>query len=398
MSCFYYTDPKGMDLFQRLSLRSSERLVRAYRNCATGRIGIETYCRYSCEMKRMNVSAASRWLCVPPAVVLSFFASLVLLIPADKCLDFVLWHLRFLPSERYLQLHLPWDGFVVALLFVLSGTVVAPGNRRKVALGLFILGGILAVRWFESMTGPASHIFPDPGGLHLGWPVGGTLAGGTFGIACVFAATSRSASAGATPNASSFNHSQCLRRFTSLPVSHMQLGSEDQDDRQTKERLWLTTMRWLCVLPAVGISFVASIWLAGLFNPFISNELFRRGLFLHDTFGGFAIELIWDGPLAAIAFVSAGALMAPRYRAVVALVLFVVGAYLTPGFVREWSGMLNDGDNIDEHIYMICMYSTIAGTYLAGVWAVAGVFFVTRGSASRLELIPSSSTTIARHA
>ncbi len=339
-----------------------------------------------------------RWLCVLPAVVLSFFASLVLLIPVDKCLDCFLWHLRFLPSERYLQLHLPWDGFVVALLFVFSGTVVAPGHRRKVALGLYILGAILAVRWLESMTGPASHIFPDPGGLHLGWPVGGTLAGGAFGVACVFASTSRSSSAGATPNTTFFNLPQRLRRFTSLPFSHMQLGSQDQDDSQTKERLGLTTMRWLCVLPAVGISFVASIWLAGLLNPFIYNELFRRGLFLDDTFGGFAIELIWDGPLAAIAFVSAGALMAPRYREVVAVVLFGVGAYLTPGFVREWSGMLNDGDSTDVHTYMICMNWTIAGTYLTGALAVAGVFFATRRSASRSELIPPSSTTVARPA
>jgi hypothetical protein len=280
-----------------------------------------------------------------------------------------------------------------ALWFVLFGTAMAPTHRRMVALVLFILGAILAVSWLETMTGPTSHIFPDPGGLHLGWPVGGTLAGGAMGVACVFLATRQSSSAGATPTASFFDFPHRLRRFTSPLSSHMQLASEDKDNVQRKQVLGLTILRWVCVLPAVGLSFVASIWLAGLFNPFIYNELFRRGLFLHGAFGGFPIELIWDGPLAAIAFVSAGALVAPRYRGVVALVLFGVGAYLTPGFVKDWSAMLNDGESTDGYkLYMICMYGTIAGTYLAGALAVAGVFIVTRCSAPRSELIPLGST------
>ena len=166
-----------------------------------------------------------------------------------------------------------------------------------------------------------------------------------------------------------------------------------------KQRLWLTIVRWLCVLPAVALSFLASVLFARHVDPLIYNELLRRGVISLHSFGGYSIDLFWDGPLAAIFFVLAGAWVAPGHRRVVALALFGLGAFLTPGLVADSNIQLYGGVDPDvERLRTICMHWTIAITYVGGALAVACVFIATRRSAARPAPIPPCSTSAARPA
>jgi hypothetical protein len=154
----------------------------------------------------------------------------------------------------------------------------------------------------------------------------------------------------------------------------------------------LTILRWVCVLPAVGLSFVVSIFLALHFNSFIYEELFRFG-FVVPTGDGLHFELLWDGPLAAIFFVLSGALVAPKCRRQVALALFGLGAVLTPGLVKDFSFSLYGVSPAVERLDTVCGHWTIASTYIGGALAVVCVFIATRRSVVRSEEIPLDSTT-----
>jgi hypothetical protein len=148
-----------------------------------------------------------------------------------------------------------------------------------------------------------------------------------------------------------------------------------------KQRRWLTILRWVCVLPAVALSFVASIFLSMPMNPLLHSVLLSCGL-ISPSVGGFQFGFDWDGPLAAILFVLSGSAVAPEHRRVVALALFILGAFLTPGFLAPW--------NIQStHLYpdtgKLNMFWPIAGTFTGGALAVACVFVATSQRKARSE-------------
>jgi len=135
----------------------------------------------------------------------------------------------------------------------------------------------------------------------------------------------------------------------------------------------LTIMRWFCVLPAVGLSFVASLFLS------IPMDRCLYDLFLHcglippgETYLQF--DLPWDGALAALLFVISGAAVAPGHRRIVALALFVLGALIAIPFIGSFSGPLHGNGPI-------FFGRTVAGTLAGGALAVACVFVATNRSA-----------------
>ena len=146
-----------------------------------------------------------------------------------------------------------------------------------------------------------------------------------------------------------------------------------------KRRRWLTIVRWVCVLPAVALSFIASIFLSLPIDAFLRSVFLRCGL-ISPSAGYFQFDLPWEGALAAILFVLSGAAVAPAHRRVVALMLFGLGAFLTPGFIELW--------NLPSyHLYpdtgRLYIGWPIAGTYMGGALAVACVYLVTSRSAAR---------------
>jgi hypothetical protein len=151
----------------------------------------------------------------------------------------------------------------------------------------------------------------------------------------------------------------------------------------------LTILRWVCVLPTVGASFVAAILLSIPFEKSIYALLLRLGLISSGAFG-FQFDLDCDGFLAAMFFVLSGALVAPAHRRLVALALFCLGALLTPGYVEGWKIP-------SYHLYpntgRLFTFWPIANTYIGGALAVFCVFVATRRPAAQADEFPPGSTT-----
>jgi hypothetical protein len=143
-------------------------------------------------MKAPSEVTVVRWLCVLPAVGLSFVASLFLSFPMELCVYGLFSRCGLVsPGETYLQFDFPWDGALAALLFVISGAAVAPGYHRVVALVLFVLGALISIPFIEQFRGPLHGAGP----IFFGRTVAGTFAGGALAVACVFFVTRRSSSA-----------------------------------------------------------------------------------------------------------------------------------------------------------------------------------------------------------
>jgi hypothetical protein len=144
-------------------------------------------------------------------------------------------------------------------------------------------------------------------------------------------------------------------------------------------------LRWVCVVPAVGLSFVACLFFAARISPSITNELSRLGLISGQLQGDGAprYELLWDGPLAAISFVLVGAFTAPSFRRIVALVLFGWGACLTQGIVEGANMVAYSVVPPDvEKVRIACMHWASALTYATGFFAVVVVFIATGKSST----------------
>jgi hypothetical protein len=148
-----------------------------------------------------------------------------------------------------------------------------------------------------------------------------------------------------------------------------------------KQRSWLTILRWVCILPAVGASFVAAILLSMPYEMFIYAVLLRFGLISPSTWG-FQLDLDWDGPLAAILFVLSGTIVAPAHRRLVALALFGLGVFLTPLYLETWN--IKPSYHLYPATGRLDMFWPIASTYVGGALAVASVFIATRRSVPRL--------------
>lgn len=144
-------------------------------------------------MKQVRWLKILRWLCVLPVVVASFAAAFHFSIPFDNwCYDQAVRFGYQTPIEERLPPYLPlsWYGAFAAIVVVLSGSVVAPGHRRAVALALFVMGALIAMTNFGIFSPRAT-----PGG-GLSWfkaeEMVGPLVGGALAVACVFIATRRS--------------------------------------------------------------------------------------------------------------------------------------------------------------------------------------------------------------
>jgi len=146
-------------------------------------------------MKKRRWLTILRWACVLPAVGASFAAAVLLSIPWELSIYNVLLRLGIIsPGTFGFQFDLDWDGPLAAILFVLSGTLVAPAHRRMVALSLFGLGVLLTPLYLETWNiKPSYHLYPVTGRLDMFWPISSTYVGGALAVAVVFIATRKSA-------------------------------------------------------------------------------------------------------------------------------------------------------------------------------------------------------------
>ena len=127
---------------------------------------------------------ALRWALVPFAALVGILASLLVAIPLNSFIRFLLWRAGHpMPGKHILLFVLPFDGAIAAALFILLGTWAAPRRRCVVALALFLLGS--GVAWL--LVGQIKYPDFAPGGpLRVLSPIVGTCSGGflAYVIAC----------------------------------------------------------------------------------------------------------------------------------------------------------------------------------------------------------------------
>jgi hypothetical protein len=148
-------------------------------------------------MKAHRWPTILRWLCILPAVSASFITAILLSTPYEIFIHAVLLRLGLFSSNANgFQFALEWDGPLAAILFVLSGTIVAPTHRKLVAFALFGLGAVLTPLYLNTWDiKPSYHLYPVTGRLEMFWPIASTYMGGALAIGIVFIATHKSSKA-----------------------------------------------------------------------------------------------------------------------------------------------------------------------------------------------------------
>ena len=109
----------------------------------------------------------------------------------------------------------------------------------------------------------------------------------------------------------------------------------------------MTTTRWLLVVPAIFLAFATAVGLGMVATPVMKDLAFETGLAI-------------DGAVAAVMVIVAGAIVAPRARFAVAVVLYVIGA------ITAWH--LLGAEEVWPPMVL-----PLAGTYLGGAFGIAWV-------------------------
>jgi cbb3-type cytochrome oxidase subunit 1 len=116
--------------------------------------------------------SALRWMLVPVAAALGFCIAVVLSWPMDQVIQpYLSSSGRVTPMAHGALMFatLPYDGALAATLFLQLGTYAAPSHKRQAAVGLLIVGAVVA--W--CLVGP----FSPP------WPIIGTYVSGLVTLA-----------------------------------------------------------------------------------------------------------------------------------------------------------------------------------------------------------------------
>ena len=132
-------------------------------------------------MKRSSWLTFLRWVCVLPASLLGFGASIVLSFP----LTFLIFHV--LPGAPHYPVDMTFDGALAASLTIQFGAYAAPRHKVLVALFLLTVGGVFAWQlvgdFYWPMHGPHNET------TRSWWPIIGTYLGGICTCAWVYVVT-----------------------------------------------------------------------------------------------------------------------------------------------------------------------------------------------------------------
>ena len=114
----------------------------------------------------------TRWALVPLAAIFGIAAAPFFAWPVNRLIHWILWSTgQHMPGKDFIAYCLPYDGAIAASLFLLFGCLMAPAHRRKVAVVLLLLGGLLA---WAVMPPPYRSIYFTSGQR----PIIGTYLGG----------------------------------------------------------------------------------------------------------------------------------------------------------------------------------------------------------------------------
>lgn len=139
-----------------------------------------------------------------------------------------------------------------------------------------------------------------------------------------------------------------------------------------KLSLFMSMMRWLLVLLAALLGFLASIVLAIPLNMLIHSILWANG---HAMPGKdfLLYALPYDGALAASLFIQFGTYAAPSHKQLTALCLLIFGGIIAWPFVGEFYSpehMIHHGP--------IRVWWPVMGTYFGGVFTFAWIWLASR--------------------
>ena len=117
---------------------------------------------------------------VPVSALLGFVVAFALALLLNEAIHRYLWSTgHVMPGKEFLAFVLPFDGALAAALVVLAGAFAAPAHRIRVALILFLVGGLLAWSLVGEFYSPERH---REGPVRLWWPIVGTYLGGLSAV------------------------------------------------------------------------------------------------------------------------------------------------------------------------------------------------------------------------
>ncbi len=129
-----------------------------------------------------------RWLVVPLASLVGFFAAIVLAEPLNWLIHYFLWtYVHPIPGKMFLMYVCPYDGALAASLLIQFGTYAAPSHKKLTAFCLLICGGIMAWQMVGEFYSPDALVEHGVrhGPVRVWWPIVGTYLGGILTFAWI---------------------------------------------------------------------------------------------------------------------------------------------------------------------------------------------------------------------